>query len=675
MADHRPRWALGSSQVPARAAPWGAEATAKAERRRRRQAWVAGRPRAAGLLALSLVGLLCLYAGALVFLRPAASGAPLDYGQLVRDANCGAQPHAGSAVQHCRVGIAQATLLSQDDRLVGTLVTPTGPPQRFSTALPSADNTSLLQALAAGGTRLAVDAQEAKALVRFLAQFLLPLVILADLFTLLFFLVQAGGGQAAELVRFGTLGSRRPDREAQPTTFADVAAAEEAVIELAEVRDYLGDPGAYAAMGATPPKGVLLVGPPGCGKTLLARAVAGETKASFFSIAGSEFVEVLVGVGAARVRDLFAQARSAAPAIIFIDELDGVGRRRGAGLGQGHDEREQTLNELLTQMDGFSPAQGLVVLAATNRPDILDPAILRSGRFDRQVTVDRPDLEGRLAILSLHARGRRLAGAEADLGAVARATPGFTGADLANLMNEAALLAVRERAPVINRAHLEEAAERIVAGPRRRGRLLSMEERRTVAYHEAGHALMAAELGRARAVRKVSIVARGRGIGHLATVTETENGSVRRRSAIEANIALALGGLAAEELVFGEPSTGAEADLERATAWARDMAGRFGMSEALGPVRILHEDREVFLGRDYLASGDVSQPTLEQLDAEVRRILDGCRRAAAGVLMGHRRALDAMAAALVEQETLEGADLEATLAGIGPRPRLPTRPA
>ncbi len=648
-----------------RAAPWATEAQSKAERRRQRLAQATGRQRAARLLALSLVGLLLIYAGALIFLRPATSGMSLDYGQLVRDAACTAP--------RCPAKVAQATLLSQDNRLVGTLVAPGGTSQQFSTALPSADPTTLLRDLAAGGTRLAVDSQEAKALVRFLAQFLLPLVILADLFALLFLLIQGGGGQAAELVRFATLGSRRRTAEARPTTFADVAAAGEAVTELAEVRDYLADPSAYAAMGATPPKGVLLVGPPGCGKTLLARAVAGEAQASFFSIAGSEFVEVLVGVGAARVRDLFAQARASAPAIIFIDELDGVGRRRGAGVGQGHDEREQTLNELLTQMDGFSPAQGLVVLAATNRPDILDPALMRSGRFDRQVTVDRPDVEGRLDILALHARGRRLVDAEGDLAAVARATPGFTGADLANLVNEAALLAVREQATVISRGHLEEAAERILSGPRRRGRLLSDEEVYTVAYHEAGHAVVAAALGKAGAVRKVSIVARGRGIGHLATVTGPEDGSVRRRSTIEVQLAVALAGLAAEELVFGEPSTGAEADLERATAWARDLAGRFGMSETVGPVRVLHEDREVFLGRDYLTSGDISQPTLERLDGEVRRILEESRRAATGVLRAHRPALDDMAAALVDRETLEGPDLEAAMSWIAARPRRPAR--
>ncbi|MDQ6928855.1 MAG: ATP-dependent zinc metalloprotease FtsH, partial [Actinomycetota bacterium] len=443
------------------------------------------------------------------------------------------------------------------------------------------------------------------------------------------------------------------------TNFSDVAAAEEAIVELSEVRDYLADPAAFQRMGALPPKGVLLVGPPGCGKTLLARAVAGEADANFFSISGSEFVESLVGVGAARVRDLFSQARAQRPAIIFIDELDAVGRQRGAGLGGGHDEREQTLNELLVQMDGFSPSQGVAVLAATNRIDILDPALLRPGRFDRHVTIDRPDRDGRLAILRLHATGKRLEDADVDLPEVARQTPGFTGADLFNVLNEAALLAVREKAPAVGRSQLEEAVDRVVAGPKRRGMLLSAADKRRIAVHEAGHAVVAGALGKAGSIDKVSVIARGRGIGHLALVA-TES-ALPTREDMETMIAIAMAGGAAEKLVLGQPSVGSEADLERATNTARDMAGRYGMSDRLGPVRLLREHKEVFLGRDYLLTREVSQPTLERIDGEVRRIVEEQEVLARSVLEANAGALSALTDALLENETVQGAPLAALL--------------
>jgi cell division protease FtsH len=602
------------------------------------------------VLCLSLVGLLILYAGFLYLLRPVSSGRQLTLDRLVTAAN--------------ERRVVEVRFLDQDARVTGLVVQPDGSPLRFWTAYPKSDAATgdLLKTLLGGNTRVTVDAQPTKALVRFIAQFLMPLVILANLFALLFYLVRGtGGGGTDEFTRFGQLGDKKLDRRSR-TTFANIAAAHDQLLELSEIRDFLADPGAFKRMGAQPPKGILLVGPPGCGKTLFARALAGEAKANFFSISGSEFVESLVGVGAARVRDLFRQAREATPAIIFIDELDAVGRQRGAGLGGGHDEREQTLNELLVQMDGFEPSDGVAVLAATNRVDILDPALLRRGRFDRHLVIDRPDAEGRLGILRLHAAGKRLADAGADLPVIARRTPGFTGADLASLLNEAALLAVREKAPAVTYAHLEEAVERVVSGPKKRGVLISPADKRRIAYHEAGHAVVAAALGKADGVDKLSIVARGRGIGHLALLSEQP--LLPTRDDLESQIAIALAGVAAEELALGQPSTGAEDDLERATNAARDMAGRYGMSSRLGRVRVLREQREVFLGRDYQMTRDVSQPTLEHLDAEVHRILDEQERAARTILLAERTVLDALASNLMTAETLDGLALANLLAGV-----------
>ena len=600
-------------------------------------------------LVASLVALLVLYGISLLVLRPSSSGSQLTLDAVVRAAERGE--------------VATARFLDQDARVLGTLEAEAGgSAPRFWSSYPRSDaaTNDLLKSLIANDTRVTVEAQTGKALVRFLAQFLLPLVVLANLFALLFFVTRGGtgSGSASQLLSFSRLGDRRLAHRSG-TTFADVAAAEDTVVELSEVRDFLADPEAFKAMGALPPKGVLIVGPPGCGKTLLARAVAGEAHASFFSISASEFVESLVGVGAARVRDLFRQARASTPSIVFIDELDAVGRQRGAGIGGGHDEREQTLNELLVQMDGFSPREGVAVFAATNRVDILDPALLRPGRFDRHVTVERPDRDGRLAILRLHARGKRLLDADADLVHVAIRTAGFTGADLAGLLNEAALLAVRERAGAIKRDHLEEAVERIVAGPRRKATIITAEEKRRVAYHEAGHAVVAAGMGKASVIDKISVVSRGRGAGHAAILAD--EGLVRTLQDMESRVAIAMAGVAAEEMVLGQASTGSEHDLQQATDTARDMAGRFGMSSRLGRVRILHYDREVFLGRDYLSTRDVSQPTLEQLDAEVRRILDEQEQMARQILVTHRPVLDALAASLVTHETLQGAALEEAL--------------
>ncbi|MEW6155770.1 MAG: ATP-dependent zinc metalloprotease FtsH, partial [Actinomycetota bacterium] len=618
-----------------------------------------------------LAGLLVVYALVMAYLRPSTPGTEVSLDRLFRAAEEGR--------------VQTARFLDEDARVTGRMFdTTVAEPFRYWTAYPRSDtvtselfNRLISTEAQVPGTDgrlvdvpkdpalVTVDSQVSKSVMRFLAQFLFPLVILANLFALLFAAVRpAGGGGAEEFSQFGTIGDRRM-RGRPPTSFADVAGAAEPLVELGEVRDYLADPAAFRRMGAVPPKGVLLVGPPGCGKTLLARAVAGEANASFYSISGSEFVESLVGVGAARVRDLFRQARASAPSIIFIDELDAVGRQRGAGLGGGHDEREQTLNELLVQMDGFSASEGVAVLAATNRSDILDPALLRRGRFDRHIVIERPDVDSRLAILRLHARGKKLADPGHDLGEVARRTPGFTGADLASLLNEAALLAVREGAPAVAYSHLEEAVERVVSGPRRKNILIAPEDKRRIAYHEAGHAVVASALGKAAAIDKLSVIARGRGIGHLAMLTDER--LLPTREDMETQIAIAMAGIAAEELVLGQPSTGSEPDLERATNAARDMAGRFGMSSRLGRMRVLREQREVFLGRDYLQAKDVSQPTLEHLDAEVTRILDEQEALARSILESERKVLDVVASGLISYETVDGPPLRKVLASVRAR--------
>ena len=601
------------------------------------------------LLAVSLV-----YAAALAYVQPASSGTEITLDTLDSRIDQG--------------DVREARFLDQDARITGRIVLePDEPPVRYWVSYPRSDASTndLLKRLLGSDASVSVDPQATKGLVRFLAQFLLPLVILANLFALLFYLVRGGGSGAEQFLEFGQVGDKMLGEEGRSrTTFADVAGSDEAIVELSEVRDYLSEPAAFKRMGALPPKGVLLIGPPGCGKTLLARAVAGEANANFFAISGSEFVESLVGVGAARVRDLFRQARSSTPSIVFIDELDAVGRQRGAGLGGGHDEREQTLNELLVQMDGFSPTEGVAVLAATNRVDILDPALLRPGRFDRHITIEKPDREGRLDILYLHGKGRRMIDPERHLPMVARQTPGFTGADLASVLNEAALLAVRERASAIDASHLEEAVERVVGGPRRRAVIIPEQDKRRIAVHESGHAVVAAALGQTMALDKLSVIARGRGVGHVALATEES--MLPTRTDMEARIAIAMAGVAAEELVFGEISIGSEADLERATNAARDMAGRFGMSDRLGRVRVLREQREVFLGRDYLLTRDVSQPTLEHLDAEVRRILDEQEGRARSILVANRAVVASLASALASAETLQGERLRSHLDSVTP---------
>ena len=451
-----------------------------------------------------------------------------------------------------------------------------------------------------------------------------------------------------------TLEGERPK-----VTFADVAGIDEAVEELQEVRDFLADPERYHKMGARIPRGLLLVGPPGTGKTLLAKAVAGEAGVPFFSISGSDFVEMFVGVGASRVRDLFKQAKEAAPCIVFIDEIDAVGRQRGAGLGGGHDEREQTLNQLLVEMDGFEDNSSVILIAATNRPDILDPALLRPGRFDRRVTVDRPDVGGREKILTVHAKGKPVA-ADVDLARLAKVTPGFTGADLANLMNEAALLAARRRKETIGADEVEEAMERVMAGPERKSRVITERERRVIAYHESGHALVGHVLAHSDPIHKISIVSRGQALGYTMQIPE-EDHFLETRDGMLDQIAVLLAGRTAEELFCDDVTTGASNDLERATKLARTMVTRYGMSEELGAQVFGEAQHEVFLGRDYANHQDYSAETAKRIDDEVERIMRTGHARAREALDARRDQMDTMARVLLERETVEGAAVDALL--------------
>jgi cell division protease FtsH len=521
----------------------------------------------------------------------------------------------------------------------------------------------LASELGRDGASVSVDQQSGKATRTIIVQFLIPILLLVCLFSL--FMRVGGEGAAGGLAAFSEFtgkGKKKGKGTRDKITFADVAGAGEALAELREIRDYLAEPEKYLSVGAAAPKGVLLVGPPGTGKTLLAKAVAGEADAAFFSVSGSDFVESLVGVGAARVRDLFRKARKASPAIIFIDELDAAGRKRGAGIGQGNDEREQTLNQILVEMDGFSGDGGLVVMGATNRPDILDPALLRPGRFDRQIVVDNPDVHGRLEILRLHGNKRPLA-PDASLEEVARNTPGFSGAELANVINEAALLSVRDGRGQIDQATLEEAIDRVVAGPAKR-HILTEQERWLIAIHEASHAVVTESLGHATSTRKLSIVARGRQLGVAAHMLSDRDQVIMSKLDMEAQLIVITAGLAGERIAFGSTSTSVNDDLHAATALARSMVTSFGMSDALGLVTIGEKGGEVFLGASLQDLGSVGPQTLNTIDNEVERLVGDAEARAATVLDRNWSTVEETATALLEQETLSGVALDAVLSTV-----------
>jgi len=487
---------------------------------------------------------------------------------------------------------------------------------------------------------------------------LLPTVLMVGI--IVYFMNQMNG-QNGRAMNFGRTSAKTEEGDRPKVKFSDVAGIDEVVEELKEVRDFLAEPERFQKMGAKIPRGVLLMGPPGTGKTLLAKAVAGEAGVPFFSISGSDFVEMFVGVGASRVRDLFKQAKDASPSIIFIDEIDAVGRQRGAGLGGGHDEREQTLNQLLVEMDGFEDNAAVILIAATNRPDILDPALLRPGRFDRQITVDRPDVKGREQILRVHSENKPLS-PDVDYESLAKLTPGFTGADLANLMNEAALLAARRKKDVIDMDEIEEAMERVIAGPEKKSRVMTERERRTIAYHECGHALVGHVLENSDPVHKISIISRGQALGYTLQLPD-EDRFLKTRNGMLDEIAVLLGGRTAEEIFCDDITTGASNDLERATKIAREMVTRYGMSEELGTQVYGEAQHEVFLGRDWANHNDLSAETSKRIDDEVERIMRTAHKRSTEVLETRRGQMDTMAGVLLERETVEGEVVQALLEG------------
>jgi len=495
---------------------------------------------------------------------------------------------------------------------------------------------------------------------------LIPFLLIAVVFIFLMNSMQGGGSR---VMSFAKSKAKLITKDTPKTTFADVAGCDEAIEELGEIKEFLQEPGKFQAVGAKIPKGVLLYGQPGTGKTLLARAVAGEAGVPFYSISGSDFVEMFVGVGASRVRDLFEQAKTNAPAIVFIDEIDAVGRHRGAGLGGGHDEREQTLNQLLVEMDGFDVRGGVILIAATNRPDVLDPALLRPGRFDRQIAVDAPDLPGREQILKVHARGKPMA-PDVDLRAVARRTPGFTGADLANVLNEAALLTARNNQQVIDNRGLDEAIDRVIAGPQRRSRLMSDKEKVLTAYHEGGHALVAAALPHSDPVQKVTILPRGRALGYTMVMPDEDKYSTTRSEMLD-KLAYMLGGRAAEEMVFHDPTTGASNDIDKASALARAMVTQYGMTERLGAIKFGQDSSEPFLGRDFGSQRNYSEEIAAAVDEEVGKLILNAHQEAFDILVENRAVLDHLVEELLEKETLDKNEIARVFTPVVKRERRP----
>ena len=556
--------------------------------------------------------------------------------------------------------VKQAELIDGEQRLNLTLTDDTEQTTQYITGQ-GVELQNQLQAKADEG-KLAdgynVSVPNESLFVTLLVSFLPILLILGLLF---FFMSQMQGG-GGKLMSFGKSKAKAVSKDMPKTKFADVAGADEAVEELHEVKEFLEDPSKFQALGAKIPKGVLLYGPPGTGKTLLARAVAGEAEVPFFAISGSDFVEMFVGVGASRVRDLFEQAKANAPAIIFIDEIDAVGRHRGAGMGGGHDEREQTLNQMLVEMDGFDVTGGVILIAATNRPDILDPALLRPGRFDRQIGVERPDIQGRAAILKVHSSGKPLA-ADVDMESLAKRTPGFTGAELANVLNEAALLTARLGEKLITNQNLDEAVDRVMAGPQKRTRVMDEHERKVTAYHEGGHAIVAAALPNNDPVHKITILPRGRALGYTMVLPDQEKYSTTRSQMLN-QLAYMLGGRAAEELVYHDPTTGAANDIEKATGVARAMVTQYGMTERLGAIRYGNDDGEVFVGMEMGHRKEYSEEVAAAIDEEVRALIEEAHQEAYDILVTNRDVLDHLVLELLDKETLNKSEVEAIFTAL-----------
>ncbi len=543
------------------------------------------------------------------------------------------------------------TIKDRSNEVTGTYVDSSGEPVEFIMMYPAEYSPVITDDILDAGVEAVTDSQEPSMFMWFIGN-VLPYLLLFGLFIFIMFQLQGGGNR---VMQFGKSKAKQVTKDTPKVSFDDVAGVDEAIEELNEIKEFLQQPQKFRAMGAKIPKGVLLYGPPGTGKTLIARAVAGEAGVPFFAISGSEFVEMFVGVGASRVRDLFEQAKATAPSIVFIDEIDAVGRHRGAGLGGGHDEREQTLNQLLVELDGFDVNAGVIVIASTNRPDILDPALLRPGRFDRQIVVDRPDIRGREQILDVHAKGKPFED-DVKISVLARQTPGFTGADLANLINESAILAARRDKTKIGMSELEEAIERVIAGPERKSRIMSEEERELTAFHEGGHALVGFALPKLDPLHKVTIIPRGRAGGYTMALP-LEDKHYEKRSELVDQLAFALGGRTAEEIVFGDPSTGASNDIEKATSLARKMVMEFGMSDRLGPLKYGQPQGEIFLGRDYAKSQDLSDEVAAAIDDEVRKLITQAHEEAMQIIVTHREALDRVAALLLERETLDAEQL------------------